>query len=159
MLLRGLSLRVPSVPRYTAVIRNFCSNIQGPSDGDNKKSSPADWHLGVPKDFEGHNTINEEKQALRPPEPMDPFKRAIKIFKRDILNTPYHLGLRPADDRDEIFSEHVDILIVGGGTIGSAIAFWLKERARDGLRVVVIDKDLTVSVTSSQVLLHSIDHN
>lgn len=42
------------------------------------------------------------------------------------------------------FQTHCDVLIIGGGGVGSSIAYWLKEKARDGLNVVVVEKDDTV---------------
>lgn len=41
--------------------------------------------------------------------------------------------------------QHADVVIVGGGFIGSSAAYWLKTRAGEGLSVVVIEKDTTVS--------------
>lgn len=46
---------------------------------------------------------------------------------------------------DRQFQTHCDILIIGGGGVGASIAYWLKKRARDGLNVVVLEKDPTVS--------------
>lgn len=40
---------------------------------------------------------------------------------------------------------HADYAIIGGGAIGLSVAFWLKHVSRDGYRVVVIEKDPTVS--------------
>lgn len=47
--------------------------------------------------------------------------------------------------------ERADIVIVGGGVIGWSIAYWLKkkERIRDGVRVVVVEKDPTYSQAST----------
>lgn len=42
------------------------------------------------------------------------------------------------------FPTHCDVLIIGGGGIGSSIAYWLKQKARDGLNVVVVEKDIKV---------------
>lgn len=42
------------------------------------------------------------------------------------------------------FQSHCDILIIGGGGVGSSIAYWLKKRAFSGLNVVVLEKDPTV---------------
>lgn len=45
--------------------------------------------------------------------------------------------------------ERADVVIVGGGVVGWSIAYWLKrkERVRDGLRVLVVEKDPTVSLS------------
>ncbi|XP_040007125.1 FAD-dependent oxidoreductase domain-containing protein 1 [Xiphias gladius] len=47
--------------------------------------------------------------------------------------------------------ERADIVIVGGGVIGWSIAYWLKqrERVRGGVKVVVVEKDLTYSRAST----------
>lgn len=46
---------------------------------------------------------------------------------------------------DDNFQTHCDVLIIGGGGVGSSIAYWLKQRARNGLNVVVVEKDSTVN--------------
>lgn len=50
-------------------------------------------------------------------------------------------------EKDTMFQSHCDVLIIGGGGVGSSIAYWLKKRAREGLNVVVLEKDPTVSQT------------
>lgn len=45
---------------------------------------------------------------------------------------------------DNIFQSHCDVVIIGGGGVGSSVAFWLKSKARKGLNVVVIERDPTV---------------
>lgn len=45
----------------------------------------------------------------------------------------------------EIIPDQCDILIIGGGAIGSAIAYWLKETVhKEEFRVVVVEKDPSV---------------
>lgn len=52
----------------------------------------------------------------------------------------------PVHDKDRyIFPSHVDICIIGGGAIGSSIAYFLKEKAKHGLNIAVVEKDKTVS--------------
>lgn len=46
---------------------------------------------------------------------------------------------------DNEFQSHCDIVVIGGGGVGASIAYWLKKRGRDGLNVVVLEKDPTVS--------------
>lgn len=147
MMLKRLSTCSLANQRISVVLRGFCS-AQNSSGGDDGKKQPK-FNLGIPKDFKGSNTIDAEKQKLRPPERVHPFRRTYNILKKDIVSIPHHLGLRMADDRDAIFPEHVDILIIGGSTIGSSAAFWLKDKAREGLRIAVIEKDSTVSVCVS----------
>ncbi|KAK9536946.1 hypothetical protein VZT92_006688 [Zoarces viviparus] len=47
--------------------------------------------------------------------------------------------------------ERADIVIVGGGVVGWSIAYWLKqkERVRGGVKVLVVEKDLTYSQAST----------
>lgn len=47
--------------------------------------------------------------------------------------------------------ERADIVIVGGGVIGWSIAFWLKqkERVREGVKVIVVERDPTYSRAST----------
>lgn len=40
---------------------------------------------------------------------------------------------------------HCDVAIIGGGAVGSSIAYWLKKKAGDGLKVAVVEKDKCVS--------------
>lgn len=56
--------------------------------------------------------------------------------------------LRQMADRQQEhtdFQSNCDVLIIGGGGVGSSIAYWLKKRAFGGLNVVVLEKDPTVS--------------
>ena len=46
---------------------------------------------------------------------------------------------------DEEFQTHCDVLVIGGGGVGSSVAYWLKRQARNGLNVVVVERDNTVS--------------
>lgn len=47
--------------------------------------------------------------------------------------------------------ERADIVIVGGGVVGWSIAYWLKrkEGKKDGLKIVVVEKDTTYSQAST----------
>lgn len=48
-----------------------------------------------------------------------------------------------------LFQSHCDVLVIGGGGVGSSIAYWLKKRAGEGLNVVVVEKDPTYKEAST----------
>lgn len=52
------------------------------------------------------------------------------------------------DPNAPVFPNHCDILIIGGGAIGSSVAYWCKLLANKSMRIVVVDKDPTVSIHS-----------
>lgn len=41
---------------------------------------------------------------------------------------------------------HADVVIIGGAAMGSSIAYWIKKIAGEGLSVLVIEKDPSVSI-------------
>lgn len=53
----------------------------------------------------------------------------------------------PLEINPNLPPERADIVIVGGGVMGWSIAYWLKqkERVRGGVKVVVVERDTTVS--------------
>lgn len=48
--------------------------------------------------------------------------------------------------KEAIWPGHCDVLVIGGGAVGSSIAYHLKENGTDGVNVVVLEKDPTVSL-------------
>lgn len=53
----------------------------------------------------------------------------------------------------EIIPIRCDVLIIGGGAIGSSIAYWLKEKMhREDFSVVVIERDPTVRYLFTRIL-------
>lgn len=43
-----------------------------------------------------------------------------------------------------LFPNHCDLVIIGGGAVGSSIAYWCKTMGLQGLRILVVEKDQTV---------------
>lgn len=86
-----------------------------------------------------------------------PIKRTFKLLGNDMKKvkqffTPLfekkhedvEANVEPSNRMDDNeFQTHCDILIIGGGGVGSAAAYWLKKKARQGLNVVVIEKDFS----------------
>lgn len=115
---------------------------------------------------------SENKSGLN--DPNNPITRTLRILKNDIKSLKYYfkfplLGSNNKnntsnkvinknsfedDDFDDYMSKyakptqfqtHCDVLVIGGGGVGSSIAYWLKKKAREGLNVVVVEKDPTVN--------------
>lgn len=77
--------------------------------------------------------------------PEHPFTRTVRILSEDLKNLTnikkYNEKIR------NLFPSHADVVIIGGGAMGSSIAYWLKEKTgKDSLEVVVLEKDPTVSL-------------
>ncbi|XP_076298961.1 FAD-dependent oxidoreductase domain-containing protein 1 [Lasioglossum baleicum] len=69
------------------------------------------------------------------------FKSHLQTIKNAI--TPWDLNdnVVPWSDRPPEISKHCDVVVIGGGVIGSSVAFWLKKRFHKHLKVVVVEKD------------------
>lgn len=114
-----------------------------------------------------------DSSSLKPPPQEDPFARTHRILKADIMKLKKYIPYMNEKDlkenasmwkhvlmgegeiypEDEIFPSHCDVVIVGGGAIGSSIAYNLKTRARDGLRIVLLEQDKTYEKASSALSL------
>ncbi|GAB6024594.1 hypothetical protein CHUAL_009742 [Chamberlinius hualienensis] len=80
------------------------------------------------------------------PNPKYPFRRAAKIIANDFKNMAK--GKFYVRD-DEVFPSYCDVVIIGGGIIGSSIAYFLKQRTGMELEVVVLEKDPTYAIAST----------
>lgn len=98
--------------------------------------------------------------AEAPPDYVDPasndehyhIKRAFRLLKLEAKKV-WHRIQDPGGlyQGDRLFPTHVDILIIGGGAIGSSIAYFLKQKVLDGCRVAVVDRDFTVNYDLKEV--------
>ncbi|XP_021929318.1 FAD-dependent oxidoreductase domain-containing protein 1-like isoform X2 [Zootermopsis nevadensis] len=99
---------------------------------------------------------SEVSSSYEPPKPENPFKRTFRILGNDMKTAKNKVqsfitkvqGVREVTNkvpkspyRDGVFPEHCDIAIIGGGAMGSSIAYWLKQRAPNAITVTVIEKD------------------
>lgn len=107
-----------------------------------------------------------EGSPNEPPRPENPFKRTLRILGNDMKSAKRSVesfiskvqSAREAAEkaqklnsayRDGIFPEHSDIAIIGGGAMGSSIAYWLKQRAPNALTITVIEKDPSYAESST----------
>ncbi|XP_030747843.1 FAD-dependent oxidoreductase domain-containing protein 1-like [Sitophilus oryzae] len=84
----------------------------------------------------------------------NPIQRTFRILINDVANT--FKGVTNKKSRNTVvtqeFPSYTDVVIIGGGGIGSSIAYWLKEHTSfDGFNVLVIEKDLTYSTCSTSL--------
>lgn len=100
-----------------------------------------------PKNIPIENPLNRTVRILK-----DDAKRIVNFVlpsKKEIVKPDCELDIRDfvaSENKKTEFQSHCDVLIIGGGGVGSSIAYWLKKRAFSGLNVVVLEKDCTVSV-------------
>lgn len=103
-----------------------------------------------------------------------PLNRTVRMLKNDmkkirnfILPPTEKKIIKPAEELDirdfanrqsetTEFQTNCDVLIIGGGGVGTSIAYWLKKRAFGGLNVVVLEKDPTVNIYMSLFLCVSL---
>ncbi|KAF2352807.1 FAD dependent oxidoreductase [Trinorchestia longiramus] len=63
-----------------------------------------------------------------------------------------------AGNKPQEWPSHCDFLIIGGGAVGSSVAYHLTKKISDGASVVVVDKDLTYKNSSTVLSVGGIRH-
>ncbi|XP_050529128.1 FAD-dependent oxidoreductase domain-containing protein 1-like isoform X2 [Daktulosphaira vitifoliae] len=80
----------------------------------------------------------------------NPLERCKRFIKRDFNELVSKMNDPFSQYKDnKLFPKTVDILIIGGGVIGSSIAYWIQDKCRDGISIAVVEKDLSYSKASS----------
>ncbi|XP_076161419.1 FAD-dependent oxidoreductase domain-containing protein 1 [Ptiloglossa arizonensis] len=72
-------------------------------------------------------------------------KNSLASWKNDEIND----DSVPWINEPPIISQYCDIVIIGGGVMGSSIAYWLKKRIYNDSRIIVIEKDPTYTKAST----------
>lgn len=74
-------------------------------------------------------------------------EKQLAAMRRKVLEALPGSSWTPLEINPNLPPERADVVIVGGGVVGWSIAYWLKkkEMVRGALKVVVVEKDPTVS--------------
>lgn len=108
-----------NIPRIRTGVRGFSDEIK--NKWNVKQLNPIERTMNILKgDFKGIFGRNSAKDDAEWNKELDKFT---------------------GNGNEKPFQTHCDVLIVGGGGMGSSIAYWLKKEARQGLNVVVVEKD------------------
>lgn len=85
------------------------------------------------------------------------FQRDWKTFKKCLSSNREYSDFENLWKGHEIIPEQCDVLIIGGGAIGSSIAYWLKDTVhKEEFRVVVVEKDPTYARASTTLSVGSL---
>ena len=74
---------------------------------------------------------------------VDEPKNFLKVLRGAYGLKKSFLGGRPPEN-PLLVPRETDVAVIGGGIMGSAVAFWLKHHAPEGLTVTVVERDPTV---------------
>ncbi|XP_032670917.1 FAD-dependent oxidoreductase domain-containing protein 1-like [Odontomachus brunneus] len=125
-----------------------CSAIQlviNPSRKQCSEAKDKDEDINKYRNF-NDTTIASKKMLKSLKQDWSSLKKLKKIFSNDTLLSDLEIKWRKAD----YIPYQCDVLIIGGGAIGSSIAYWLKKMIhRDEFNVGVIEKDPTYAKAST----------
>uniref|UniRef100_A0A8C9VXU3 FAD-dependent oxidoreductase domain-containing protein 1 n=1 Tax=Scleropages formosus TaxID=113540 RepID=A0A8C9VXU3_SCLFO len=94
--------------------------------------------------FHSHRNINQDVSLTVPP-------AQLAAMRKHAVRAMPGSDWQPLEITPGLPPERADVVIVGGGVVGWSVAYWLKrkERIRDGVRVLVVEKDPTYSQAST----------
>lgn len=85
----------------------------------------------------------------------NPISRTARVLGQDLSNLRkkvFGSGAAAPTEHDPNFlstydqwQSHCDIAIIGGGVVGSSIAYWIQQRVPKAVNIVVLEKDPSVS--------------
>ncbi|XP_018055633.1 PREDICTED: FAD-dependent oxidoreductase domain-containing protein 1-like isoform X1 [Atta colombica] len=77
-------------------------------------------------------------------------KRDWKLLKHVLSSNRQYSDFEKLWERPQVIPSTCDVLIIGGGAIGSSIAYWLKQKVyKEEFSVVVVEKDPTYTKAST----------
>ncbi|KYN17919.1 FAD-dependent oxidoreductase domain-containing protein 1 [Trachymyrmex cornetzi] len=102
----------------------------------------------------GNDDAKKYKEFVDIVTPQDRFlknvKRDWKLLKRLLSSDRQYSDFDKLWGRPQVIPSTCDVLIIGGGAIGSSIAYWLKQKVyREEFSVVVVEKDPTYTKAST----------
>lgn len=95
------------------------------------------------KDFHGRKRDTNLQKVTKTRKDVD--MKADMSRRTMTTKSIYDLEPSASGVMEAVWPSHCDVLVVGGGAVGFSVAYHLKEYARDGLSVVVVEEDPTVS--------------
>lgn len=130
--------------------QNFCdvkSKFPRVQNGDNDQLNPIQKTFNIIKDdFKRITAALKSFNLFKSPNTMEASKNQSSTAPFSLSNgSAYEIdSYNPRYPDEPLFQTHCDVVIIGGGGVGASVAYWLKQKARDGLNVVVVERDPTV---------------
>lgn len=86
------------------------------------------------------------KATDSPAEEISVERKTFNIFRDEFRS---YFKANGSEVKEPPFPEEIDILVVGGGIMGSSVAYWLKQRAPESFSLAVLERDLTYTRSST----------
>lgn len=128
------------------------------NNSDNKLATKnTDDDIIIGKEYSKTSSWNESDLLVE-----DPLTRVKRVLKYDFLHGKERIMTRLGFDFEPRAHKYYygptvcDLLIIGGGAIGSSCAYWIKSKVDEGYRVVVIERDMTYSKSSTNLVVEGL---